>query len=68
MRQKIVMLCIEKLCVGEPTVLPKLPTVLNALYDAEVLEEGTKLVSYSAINIILRFSGDDFIFSQLKRK
>eukprot|EP00029_Vermamoeba_vermiformis_P009905 TRINITY_DN509_c0_g1_i1.p1 TRINITY_DN509_c0_g1~~TRINITY_DN509_c0_g1_i1.p1 ORF type:complete len:413 (-),score=158.04 TRINITY_DN509_c0_g1_i1:174-1412(-) len=39
MRQKIVMLCIEKLCVGEPTVLTKLPTVLNALYDAEVLEE-----------------------------
>jgi translation initiation factor 5 len=39
MRQKIVMLCIEKLCVGEPTVLTKLPTVLNALYDAEILEE-----------------------------
>lgn len=39
MRQKIVMLCIEKLCVGEPSVMPKLPTILNKLYDAEVLDE-----------------------------
>jgi len=52
MRQKIVMLCIEKLCVGEPTVISKLPAVLNALYDAEVLDEGNLFMNQLILNTL----------------
>ena len=60
MRQKIVMLCIEKLCVGEPTVLTKLPTVLNALYDAEILEEGKYYTAIYIERIIILFLNNLF--------
>jgi translation initiation factor 5 len=38
-RQKIVLLCLEKLAVTEPSVINKITYILNTLYDADILEE-----------------------------
>jgi hypothetical protein len=46
--------------VGEPTVLTKLPTVLNALYDAEILEEGKYYTAIYIERIIILFFNNLF--------
>jgi hypothetical protein len=52
--------------VGEPTVLTKLPTVLNALYDAEILEEGKYYTAIYIERIIILFLNNFFFNSDRK--
>jgi hypothetical protein len=40
-RQKIVLLCIEKAAINDKNIISKIAYVLNTLYDADILEEGT---------------------------
>jgi len=48
--QKIVLLCIEKLCEIEPTILEFLSSVLNGFYEEEVLSEELLLKWYEHPN------------------
>lgn len=37
--QKMTLFCLEKLCEAEPSVIARVANILNALYDADILEE-----------------------------
>jgi len=38
-QQKVVLFCVEKLCQILPATIPSLPSILNGLYEEEVLDE-----------------------------
>eukprot|EP01120_Amphizonella_sp_Union-15-10_P010165 TRINITY_DN4037_c0_g1_i2.p1 TRINITY_DN4037_c0_g1~~TRINITY_DN4037_c0_g1_i2.p1 ORF type:complete len:393 (-),score=90.75 TRINITY_DN4037_c0_g1_i2:67-1245(-) len=40
LHQKIIMLCLEKLCQADKAVIDQLPSVLQGFYDEGILEEG----------------------------
>jgi len=48
--QKVVLLCMEKLCSAEPKVVDNMHNVLNAFYQLDILEEDILLKWYSHPN------------------